>query len=357
MKSLVLIKNMKKKLIEKIKNNKSPNFVIFRTDRIGDTVLSLHTAELLKKQYPTSHITFVLKNYTKALAGNNPFIDNIVPIDNYSIHDLVRFLKVNKFDAAIVLYSRLKIAWAIFKAKIPVRIGPMSKWWGIFYNFKIWQKRSSIKKNEAEYNVELVNVLGVGSKAYPKIYLDEGEKNRAKGFVEQYKGNKKLIIIHPGSGHSAKNWPLENFLALAEMLSTGYEGVRVILTGNEKETSVYKYECESFNFSEDDIVCKKDLRDFISLVSIADCVVTNSTGPLHIAAALNIPTISFFCPVRVCSPKRWGPYSQHSEEHTVMMPDADQCEKCIAAKCKFYNCMEKIEITDVLKILERKNIL
>ncbi|MFH1715687.1 MAG: glycosyltransferase family 9 protein [Elusimicrobiota bacterium] len=331
---------------------KNAKFVIFRTDRIGDVMLSVPVAEALKKCYPGSRITFVAREYTKQLFINNPFVDKVIAIDSFTKKEFYQYLKNEKFDAAIVLYSELRIAWPIFKARIPIRVGPMSKWWGIFFNRRVWQKRSESFLSEAEYNLKLLEAVGCKETAYPILVLSDDEKLWRDRFLDALNiGSKKLVIIHPGSGHSARNWPLKKFLDLAVLLKRR-DNIKIIITGTHDEYMSCMSLAKELPLTCEDFLKDLPLRQFLALLSRADCLLTNSTGPLHCGAALNAATISFYCPIRVCNPRRWGPYVKDHSRHFVFMPPVPECEKCLGRECEYYNCMDMILVEDVEKKLD-----
>ena len=90
-------------------------------------------------------------------------------------------IKKEQFDAAIVAYPRWRIVWALWRAGVPVRIGAASKPYSILFTNRIWQHRSEGKKHEADYNLELLEALGVPFKRYPtRFVLTEEEKKPRK---------------------------------------------------------------------------------------------------------------------------------------------------------------------------------
>ena len=90
------------------------------------------------------------------------------------------------------------------------------------------------------------------------------------------------------------------------------------------------------------------LAELAALISLAKVLVTNNTGPLHVAVALSTKVIGIYCPT--CEIKRWGPYGTG---HTVIRPPVDHCNECPGQKCPEYDCMEKIPVEEVLaKVLE-----
>ena len=96
------------------------------------------------------------------------------------------------------------------------------------------------------------------------------------------------------------------------------------------------------------------LRELISLISLCDLFITNSTGPLHIASALDIKTLSFFSPVRVTKPVRWGPlYKTGGIKYKILVPEEiRECEKCRPDKCRYFNCLSLIPLEKIKKEID-----
>ncbi|MBI2118033.1 MAG: glycosyltransferase family 9 protein [Elusimicrobia bacterium] len=300
-------------------------FLLIRTDKIGDLLLTTPAIQVLKKRYPNSFIAFLCSSYAAALLENNPWIDLIIKTDDKdsNFFETVRKVKKLKFDVAIHFYIEWKSIWITRFANIPLRIGPKSKPASVFLNFPIAQKRSRVEKHEAEYNLDLVKICDAFDSippSTPQIFLQEtestkGKENLAKILKNQ---NKKPIFIHPGSKGSAQNWPLNSFLELAKCIEA--QGLNVIVTGGEEEEEFLKtvercnlphlHRCPS----------NLTLREFAALIHEGELMISNSTGPLHMAAALGIPTLSFYPHLPITtSAKRWGPYPP-SSKHIILKP-------------------------------------
>ncbi|MFC1512708.1 glycosyltransferase family 9 protein [bacterium] len=140
---------------------------------------------------------------------------------------------------------------------------------------------------------------------------------------------------------------LEKFLELGSLIKKD-EDKKIIITGKKDEIEIFNKYLARFGLVPEEILSEElSLRQLVTLISKSDMLITNSTGPLHCAAALGIHTISFYSPVRVCTPVRWGPFTEEHEKHYVFMPGVDQCEKCIKEKCKHFNCMDLIKADEV----------
>jgi len=324
-----------------------PSFIIFRTDRMGDVVLSLHVPTAIKQAYPDAHITFVVQPYTRALLEHHPHIDEIVTLEHPS--SIKPSLKARRYDVALVLFSTLPIAWNIFRARIPVRIGPLSKWWAVFFTVPVVQKRSQCVSSEGAYNLELLSALGIHAQTFPQLYRDKHDSIFRDTYFSQHNipHTAKLVIIHPGSGNSAKNWPTEKFLSLARMMKD-MPHVKILITGNAAELKEHTLLLAKHHLEPTD--CMQEalpLSSFLSVISGAAMLITNSTGPLHCAVALGIKTVSMFCPIHVCSPTRWGPYTREMSNHGVIIPDVPTCKKCTGKHCAYFNCMDRITVEEV----------
>jgi ADP-heptose:LPS heptosyltransferase len=201
--------------------------------------------------------------------------------------------------------------------------------------------------------------LGVSfEKILPKIYLSPEEENYSRQIYDDLniKRDDLKILIHPGSGGSSLNYPLEQFAILADKLIEELSA-KIILTGNKKELMQSEKMKSLMKYQPFDFTGKTELRQLCSLLKGADLLISNSTGPMHIATAVGTPVVALFSPLQVASPKRWGPYGEGNE---VIMPPVDTCLKCEFQKCPQFNCMERIEpdeiVSKVKKILQRKSL-
>jgi len=341
---------------------KPENLLLIRSDRIGDVILSLPLAEIIKKHYPDCRITFLLRDYTKDLASANPFIDEVLVLKEtdgeIDIKSNLKMLVEKNFDTCITVYPTFRIAWLVFRSAIKYRIGSGYRWYSLLFNKKVYEHRKYADKHELEYNVNLLKEIGIDeqiSKDNIHFFIDiekSVDEKISKALLENgIKTEKAIVIVHPGSGGSAVDLPIEKFKTLIEKLVESK--VQVIITGSESEKDL----CESLviNNSVKNFAGKFSLKELTALINKADVFVSNSTGPIHIAAALNKYTIGFYPYLTACLPKRWGPYSNKSK---IYMPESD-CEDCRKNKCTKPECMNTINIdkvsSDILEIIKSLN--
>ncbi len=329
------------------------NILIVRNDRIGDVVLSLPLAGLIKKHYPDCKITFLLRNYTKDIANGHPNIDEVIILkeDNgrIPVWKNVNQLKKGLFDASIIVYPTFITALIIFLARVKFRVGSGYRWYSFLFNKKVFEHRKYAEKHELEYNVNLLKVFGIEESISTKnvlydIHINKTSMEKVDKILTDsgVEFEKKIIIVHPGSGGSAIDLPIEKFSVLVNNLSL-LDEANIIITGNEDEKNI----CStiSANTNAIDLSGKFNLSEIICLISLSEIFISNSTGPIHIAAALGISTVGFYPKIRACSPERWGPYTQNK---VIFTPEIE-CNDCTREQCERLNCMNSIDIENVTK--------
>jgi ADP-heptose:LPS heptosyltransferase len=290
------------------------NILIVRTDRMGDVLLTTPVSTALRQAFPKAKISWLVRPYAAPLLENNPDVDHVLINRGGSSEALIAQIKKEKFDAALVSYPRWRIAWALWRAGVPVRIGPASKWYSILFSKAVWQHRSEGKKHEADYNLELLQALGVSFKRYPtRFVLTEGEKGQARKTLESHRitFSKPVAVLHPGSGGSSARWPLTHFMELGDKMQMA--GWDVVITGGPGENYQNIMIDQMHRIPVFIAAGSVSLRELGAILSQADLVVTNSTGPLHLAVALDVPTVSVYSPIPTCHPQRWGPYPAYVE--------------------------------------------
>jgi ADP-heptose:LPS heptosyltransferase len=145
--------------------------LIVRTDRMGDVLLTTPVSSALRQAYPEAKLSWLVRAYAAPLLEHNPDVDHILVDDEGSVGALAARIKREGFDAAIVAYPRWRIIWALWRAGVPVRIGPASKPYSLLLTERVWQHRSEGKKHEADYNLELLKPLGVTAQRFPTRFV------------------------------------------------------------------------------------------------------------------------------------------------------------------------------------------
>jgi ADP-heptose:LPS heptosyltransferase len=350
--------------MKKINLTGKEKFLVVRTDRMGDVILSTPVLEAIKSTLPQSRVTIMVSPYTKDVLNNNPHLDDVIIDDHKNMHRgikgffrLAGKLRNEKFDVSVLLHPTFRLASLLFLSRISYRIGTGYRWYQIFFNRKVYQHRKKNLKHESDYNMDLLKPLGISSqRIFPKVYLSKAEENFADRIFEDFKIKKEDIVlaIHSGSGNSSLNLPIKRLAQAADSLIQNMKA-RVILTGTEEERGLANLMESYMRNKPINLVGQTNLRELASLLKRVDVLISNSTGPMHLSAALGTPTVAIFCPVFAAGPIRWGPCG---EGHEVVLPPVPICFKCKPKSCPYYDCMEKIKaeriVSKVKMILKEK---
>lgn len=335
---------------------KPKRFLIVRTDRIGDVVLTLPMADVIKKFFPDAYVVALVRKYTAELSENYQNIDETIIYDDNekekSFFHLLNLIKSYKFDVAIAVFPRFKIVLLLALAKIPIRIGTAYRIYSFLFNKRVKEHRKYAQKHELEYNLNLLKPLGIEPYKIKSPWLvphSEHLLSISQKLKEIGINNEdKIVIVHPGTGGSTLTWSLNNFALLCKKLSQ-LTDVKIILTGTYKEKhliSRLKYEIGNASIP---FLCDLTLMEYSALAKIAKVFVGHSTGTLHISAATGTPVVGLYPQIPVMSAKRWGPYAETCK---VISPvdKPPNCKKC--KNFKECECMDSITVDEVFEAVK-----
>lgn len=302
-------------------SEKQKRILIIRPDRIGDVILSTPIPREIKKAFPECFIGVLLREYTKDIYVNNPNVDKIFidseRTDLKSIFQLIKEIHLYDFTHAFMLLPTERINWILFFAGIKHRVGAEHKFYQFITNTKSVHRRKYIPlRHEADYCMDMARKIGIESNNLDtEICLSDEEKIIVNSLREKFRAKKKhLVGIHTTSGNSAPNWGPSTYRKLIERIKH-VQDIQILITDLVVPDEVKNI---------DDVLYppKEVLRNLIYIISSLDLLISSSTGPMHIAAALKIPTISLFCPLSACSPELWGPKGNRAIN---ILPDENYC--------------------------------
>jgi ADP-heptose:LPS heptosyltransferase len=323
--------------------------IISRTDSIGDVVLTLPLAGILKEKFPGCKILFLGRTYTKSIVELSKHVDEFVNWDEVQkTADPVSVLAELNADAIIHVFPNKEIARLALKAKIPTRVGTKGRLFHTFTcNKKVSFSRRKSNLHEAQLNTKLLAPLGIRK----EFSLSEIENyyglEKVKVLPEKLKDliskEKTNIILHPKSKGSAKEWGLDNFSKLIDFLPES--NYQIFISGTEEEGELIGDSLPFEKYNVVSLIGKLTLNEFISFISETDGLVAASTGPLHVSAALGKKAIGIFSPKRPIHPGRWSPVGKQAK--AVVFDE--NCELC--AKGKECGCIQEISPKQVANLL------
>lgn len=344
----------------KLKNSFFKNILVIRNDRIGDVILSTPVLTALKQKFPHASVTMMLRPYTADVVSGHPDVDDLLLFDEKkeirSFRDLWKWstrLEKMKFDAVLVLHPTFYLALVIFMARIPIRIGTGYRFYSLLFNERIYHHRKTAQRHELEYNLELAEKIGASlTKVEFKFHISEDVDKKVDAYLQKLgiTASEKFIVIHPGSGGSAMDWPLKKFAELNDRI-IGELGFKIIMTGGPGEERIVSEVIEHTKFKSIKSIDQLTLKELGALLKKASLFIGNSSGPLHLAVAVGTPVVAFYPPITPCLPSRWGPYG-HLD--SVLMPPLKPCPKCTKLKCQHFNCMDLIEVETAIELVKRR---
>ncbi|MDD4956538.1 MAG: glycosyltransferase family 9 protein [Candidatus Omnitrophica bacterium] len=336
--------------------------VIFRTDRIGEVLLSTVSIDAVKRAEPGALVSFVTSGYSKPLLDSRSDLQEVMVFEpgSHVFREAVRLagmLRKRKFDAAIVLNPHKVLHLGCFLAGIPVRAG-LSRKWGFLLTRSTADERDKGQKHEVEYTLDILATLGFhnGGNISPRLVATARGTARMLKALEKAGGGKgPFVAIHVSSSNPAKVWPAEKFARLIRSIKDKF-GMDILVLGSEDEKAYVREIIEMSGPGAIDLAGVLDLDMLAALLARATVFIGNDAGPMHMAAASGVPVISIFRQdPRGAGPNRWRPWG---EEHVVFHETVSGDPMCIERLGNAYKWAAEIgpdEVSDMCgELLLRK---
>jgi lipopolysaccharide heptosyltransferase II len=312
--------------------------LLIRTDRIGDTLLTLPVVKPIKQKWPDCKIDFLARTYTHPILRNVKEVDQVLTYAPETDHKgvfghrlLATEIRRQQYDAAILFYPRFGLTLSLWLAGVSQRIGTSHRWYSFFLTHRVNQSRRECLKHEAEYNLYLLKpLIHELPSEIPKFRLTTAEKTKQEvnSVLEVNSIPANFIVIHPGNGDSAPNLTQEQYCKIMQQISRS--GIHLVLTGLDREklkNQLLKEAVSANNVT--DLTGAFSLEQIMALISKASGLITTSTGPAHIASAVGTPVASFYCPAVPHTPKRWGPLNNLERVITPTLRNSNcQMKQC-----------------------------
>lgn len=317
--------------------------------------MSTPVIKALRDSYPNSHIAFMVRPYSRDIVEGNPYLNEVIIYSKEEAEKgilgnmrFVAHLSKKRFDIAIILHPTNRAHLIAFLAGVPERVGYDKKMARFLLTKRISHTKQFGLKHETDYVLDMLRYIGVEPKD-KTLYMpmkDESEERikdvlKINGVYDEG----ALIAIHPGASCPSKRWPLENFVKVADSIVDLYKAKIVVLSGaREKEfgdTLANSVRKNSINLSG-----MTTVADLASILRRARLLISNDSGPVHIACAVGTKVLAIFGRNdRGLSPTRWGPTGK---DDVILHKDVG-CDECLAHNCKIgFKCLEAITVEEVL---------
>ena len=287
---------------------------VVRTDALGDNVLSLPMAGALKAMMPEVEVVWICRPYAVPIVTQSQVVDEVRAWEGDGASREATIALFEGLDAVVFAFPEPTLMRAAASAKVRWRVATGRRWAGLIWaNQRSWHSRRNRPIHEALQGLRLLHRLALPAAwAFPEP-LDwmglTGLSIESPGRIEDLGAVpwSSAVVLHPGNHGSANGWSKSRFLTLAERLLS--EGVPVIFTGTKTERTAFAQWLDAR-------VNEPLLQDGMGIWSLADLmvvlghvgvVVASSTGPLHIASALDTPVVGLYRADAPFWPERWAP--------------------------------------------------
>ena len=332
------------------------NILIRGTNWIGDAILTLPAMASIRATYPLAHIAVLAKPWVADIYKFFSDVDEIIIYeDKYDtpagVFRMANMLKEKNFDAAILLQNAIEAAIIAFVARIPLRAGYNSDARGLLLTHSVKRTKEIRKVHQIDYYLEMVKALGCVTvdrkmRLETRINLQD-----AQNIVQKYipETNKAIIGIAPGATYGpAKRWLPDRFAGVADKLSESFP-MQGILFGSKADWDVAEKVRAAARTKLINLAGKTNLQEAIYLISQCRLFISNDSGLMHIAGALNIPTVAIFGSTNPITTSPAG-------NKTIIVHQNVSCSPCIEETCPTdFSCMKLISVEDVFEAAQ--NIL
>jgi ADP-heptose:LPS heptosyltransferase len=288
--------------------------LVARRDRLGDFVLTLPAFAALRDAYPDALFGLLVSPEVAPLAACVAGVDQVhLPAGTPTA--VARAIAEFDPDLLICVARDGVVARSAWRAGVPRRVGPGLRFYSPLFQRRVAERRRSGDRHEAEYALSFAHSAGArGGPARFPLVIPRDAHDLAVRWLRASGLTGRFALVHPGSGGSCPRWPLERYAALVEALERA--GVPVVVSLGPGEGSHSSAFPTALRY-------EGGLGVLTALASRAAVVVSNSTGPLHLAAALQTPTLAIHAPWRSCGPGRWGPYADNGWALVASCDEAD----------------------------------
>jgi heptosyltransferase-2 len=343
--------------VKELKAENLKRVVVRGTNWVGDTVMTVPALRALRQLLPEAHITLATRSFAKGLLEGAHFIDDFLICERGSslfgrVLGQARQWRSRRFDLAILFPNSFEAAAVAWLGRAHVRMGYATEGRGFLLSHCLEGPAWRATRHETFYYLniiaELEQLLAGRSDILnrePAIGLNVSDNRQVEAieFLREHgvHEDRPLIALCPGSINSrAKRWPAERYASLADRLIDEL-GANVVLIGSAEELEVSLDVSQRMKREPIVLTGKTELDRAVTVLNEVDLLVTNDTGPAHIAAALGRPTLVIFGPT---NPLTTRPLSSVAE--VVRYPP--DCAPCMLRDCPIdHRCMTAITPEDI----------
>jgi heptosyltransferase II len=315
---------------------------------VGDAVLAVPAMKAVRARFPDAEITLLVRPWVAGLFSAAPFVDEVWSETRpSSLADWVRVtreIRNRRFDLALLLPNSFESALMMFAGGVPQRMGYAT-------DARQWMLTDAVTPppeplHQIHYYLDLVRALSAEpDRPSIEIQATDDERSTARRLLaaEGIAHDAAFLVLNPGAAYgSAKRWYEDHFAGAADVLARGF-GLRVAIIGSEGERRIANQICERMTTAAAVLSGKTSLETLMGVLAESSLMITNDSGPMHIAAALGVPTVAIFGSTDESVTGPYGP-------RTRVVKHAVECSPCLLRECPIdHRCMRGVSVGDVCR--------
>ena len=346
---------MAKKDMKPLNLRNIKRLLIRSTNWIGDAIMTTPAVRAIRKNFPDTQISILTKPWVAPVFSDSPYVDNLLIYDEAEKHKgmvgkmrLANDLKQYGFDAAILLQNAFEAALITFFAGIPCRIGYNTDARGFLLTHSIPRTPQIKKMHQTGYYLGILQGIGLETDGLGlDLVVNNRYQKRAAEILEEHGISRadKLVGINPSATFGpAKQWFPERYANLSDKIYEVF-GANILLFGGPEDRELGRRISQMMQHPPVDLCGKTKLEEAIALINMCNLFVTNDSGLMHVAAALDIPLIAIFGST---NPVTTGPKGPNSR--IVRIPV--ECSPCLKPECPkgHLKCMDQIDVDMVFDV-------
>jgi lipopolysaccharide heptosyltransferase II len=315
---------------------------------VGDAVLAIPAMKALRSRFPNADITLLVRPWVAGVFTGAPFLDRVWseprPVGIPAWSKITREIRKRDFDLAVLFPNSFESALMMFLGRVPSRLGYATDGRGLLLTRAVAPVNQV--RHQVHHYLDLVSEITENvDRPAIEIQATAEEQNAARQLLhaEGIRNGQPFLVLNPGAAYgSAKRWHHERFAETADRLSRDL-GLAVVIIGSEAERAVAIRILEGMRSAAVVLNGKTALGTLIGVLSLSSLMLTNDSGPMHIAAALGIPTVAVFGST---DERVTGPCGLRTRivKHPV------ECSPCLLRECPIdHRCMTRVQVTDVYR--------
>jgi heptosyltransferase-2 len=337
------------------------SILIRGTNWVGDSVICIPAMMEIRRLFPAARISLLVRPWVRDIYAAVDFADEVLEYDKDGVHSgfagfrrLISDLRNRKFEMAILLQNAFEAAWISWAAGIPNRIGYARDGRSLLLTKAIAIDPEVRAVHQAYYYLGILSGMGLlekklwrGRNQLPsaRISVRDTDRAAARDIVRSGGiGEEEILVgINPGAFYGeAKRWFADRYAAVADALADEYKA-RILLFGAQSDLPVVQEVAAHMKHSSLVLAGRTTLGQLMALIRECRLLITNDSGPMHLAAALDVPQVAIFGST---SEIATGPLNSNARvvKHPV------DCNPCFRRECPTdFRCMKGISIAEVLE--------